>query len=317
MKNNKRILINFKELKDEYQKDPFIKNIINVYNEKIEELELIESQLKIEKNDSAQVKLLNKKLANILSRKINQLEVQKNNLQQEIEAQTKELIKAEKLAAIGELASRLAHDMRNPLSVIKGSHEIMKLSSPNTDEKTRKHYSRVDRAINRMSHQLDNVLDFVRIRPLELTNTSIDEILDSVLSSIKIPKDIRIEKKCENINFVCDPKRIEIVLNNLITNSIQAIEEKGKIKIKVIDQEDWILIEVEDDGLGIPEDVLTEIFDPLFTTKQFGTGLGLSSCKSVVEQHGGTISATNNPTTFTIKLPKMLPEKLEGINRRK
>jgi len=268
----------------------------------------------MEKNDSEQVKLLNKKLANILSRKIDQLEEQNLNLQYTIESKTKELIKAEKLSAMGELASRLAHDMRNPLSVIKSVHEIMQLRAVNPDEKTLGHFSKIDRAISRMNHQLENVLDFVRIRPLELTNMSVNEILNSVLGSIKIPEGIKIEKKIGDINFVCDAKGIEIILTNLITNAIQAFE-KGIIKIRTIDQEEWFLIEVEDNGPGIPEDILPKIFDPLFTTKQIGTGLGLSSCKSIIHQHGGTITVRNNPTTFIVKLPKTLPSKLESTKK--
>jgi signal transduction histidine kinase len=84
---------------------------------------------------------------------------------------------------------------------------------------------------------------------------------------------------------------------------MQAIGEKGKIRIRIIKQGDWLVIEVEDDGLGIPNDILPKIFEPLFTTKQSGTGLGLSSCKNIIEQHGGTITVRNKPTTFLVKLP--------------
>ena len=92
----------------------------------------------------------------------------------------------------------------------------------------------------------------------------------------------------------------------LVPNSIQAMNEIGSIKIRLIDQDDKVMIEIEDDGTGIPDDVLPKIFDPLFTTKQSGTGLGLASCQSIIHQHKGTIRAYNNPTRFVIKLPKNL-----------
>jgi len=276
-----------------------MQHIINISSKKIEDLEIVKKQLKKDAIEIKQGSMLNKKLANLLSRKIDQLEVQNENLQSEIEAKTKEIIKAERLSAMGELASRLAHDIRNPLSIIKGVYEIMKLKNTNIDKKTQEHYLRIDRAISRISHQLDNVLDFVRIRPLQFSNASVHEIIVASISSIKIPQNIIIENTVDDVSIVCDPKNIEIVFTNLILNAIQAL-------IRSIKLDSWIVIEVEDDGPTIPDNVLSQIFDPLFTTKQTGTGLGLSSSKNIVEQHGGNITLKNNPTTFSVKLPLQL-----------
>jgi len=283
-----------------------MQHIINISSKKIEDLEIVKKQLKKDAIEMKQGSLLNKKLANLLSKKIDQLEVQNENLQSEIEAKTREIIKAERLAAMGELASRLAHDIRNPLSIIKGVYEIMKVKNPNIDKKTQEHYLRIDRAISRISHQLDNVLDFVRIQPLQFSNASIHEIIVASISSIKIPQNIIIENTVDDVSIVCDPKNIEIVFINLILNAIQALGEKGKIRIGSIKLDDWIVIEVEDGGPAIPYHVSSKIFDPLFTTKQTGTGLGLSSSKNIIEQHGGTITFKNNPTTLSVKLPLKL-----------
>ena len=303
MQDKSRISLNFKALKEEYQKELFMQFIINLSSKKIEELETIKSELEKEKRDMQQSRSLTRKLSNLLSKKIDELEGYNENLQRKIESKTKQVIKAERLAAMGELASRLAHDMRNPLSIIKGVHEIMKVKNPNPDKNTQEQYLRIDRAISRMSHQLDDVLDFVRIKPLQFSIVSINEILDSVTNSIKLPEKISIEKTVDDTSLLCDARGIEIVFINLITNAIQAIGEKGKIRIRIIKQEDWLVIEVEDDGSGIPNDILPKIFEPLFTTKQSGTGLGLSSCKNIIEQHGGTITVRNKPTTFLVKLP--------------
>jgi len=97
-----------------------------------------------------------------------------------------------------------------------------------------------------------------------------------------------------------------IALNNIILNGIQAIVSTGTIIISVEENNDEIVIQVEDSGEPIPKEDLDHIFEPLFTTKQHGTGLGLSSVKSIIEAHGGTISATSSPVIFTIKLPKNL-----------
>jgi len=90
----------------------------------------------------------------------------------------------------------------------------------------------------------------------------------------------------------------------MIKNASQAVDGKGEISIRIKDQENDVIIEVEDSGPGIPENVLPKIFEPLFTTKQTGTGLGLPSCKSIIDRHGGTISVRNNPTIFSIQIPK-------------
>ena len=109
-----------------------------------------------------------------------------------------------------------------------------------------------------------------------------------------------------DIEFLFDKDKIDVVFDNLITNAKQAMKNGGKITLKLSESNDQVKILVEDSGPGIPNDVLPKIFEPLITTKQSGTGLGLASVKSIIEQHGGTISVKNNPTTFTIVLPKTL-----------
>jgi len=97
---------------------------------------------------------------------------------------------------------------------------------------------------------------------------------------------------------------MEIVLINLLLNSIQSIDQnQGTISIRIKQINKNAIIEIEDSGLGIPEDIINDIFKPLVTTKQKGTGLGLASCKNIIEQHGGSISFQNNPTVFTVTIP--------------
>jgi signal transduction histidine kinase len=102
----------------------------------------------------------------------------------------------------------------------------------------------------------------------------------------------------------CDAEKIEVAIANLLTNSIQAMDGEGTINIRVNDYDKFYIIEIEDSGPGIPEEILSKIFDPLFTTKPKGTGLGLATVKNIVEQHGGSIYVKNKPTIFTISLPK-------------
>ena len=96
---------------------------------------------------------------------------------------------------------------------------------------------------------------------------------------------------------------------NLIVNSIQELNQGGKITIEISEKDNMVILKFIDSGKGIPDKDISKVFEPLFTTKQKGTGLGLASCKNIVEQHQGEISVTNNPTTFTIILQKTLSVK--------
>ena len=218
--------------------------------------------------------------------------------------QLEEMQKTEKITTIGHLASRLAHDIRNPLSVIQMTTDILN-SHPEISEKFQKYSSSVTESIQRISHQINNVLDYVQQKPLNLTKIAISRIIDSAISSINIPENITIEKTTTDDEIVCDYHLIEIVIINIITNAIYAITPNtGKIKIETKCEHNLIKMEISNTGESIPEESLEKIFEPLYTTKQEGTGLGLASCKSIIDQHKGTISVRNNPTTFTIKLPR-------------
>src|SRR3972149_5367734 len=158
--------------------------------------------------------------------------------------------------------------------------------------------------------QIEDVLEFLEIRGLEIQRTEISDILNSVSSVILIPPEIKLTVDRKYIELECDIKKIETVFINLILNAIQAIEKEGWIRISTLQQDGYVIINVEDTGPGIPPNVIDRVFDPLVTTKQTGTGLGLSSCKIIVEQHGGSISLKVNPTIFTVKLPKIVPSNL-------
>lgn len=216
---------------------------------------------------------------------------------------TKEIqLRSQKLTTIGELGARLAHDLRNPLSLIKNNMLIIKKTSNDPKFNGRIEVQRINDAIARMSHQIENVLDFVKDRDITLTNSNLKTIIKSAVpDNYKL---IKFEFPQRNIFVKCDPLLLEMVFINLISNSKYAINESGHIIIRIKDRHHVTDIEFEDSGPGIPKDNLSKIFEPLFTTKQQGTGLGLSSCKNIIEKHGGTISVKNNPTIFTITLPK-------------
>jgi len=230
-----------------------------------------------------------------------------DTMAESLEKQKEELAKSERLSAIGTLASRLSHDIRNPLTVIQGTIDVMKVIMPDANQKQIECLDRMSTATDRINHQVENVLDHLKQKSLKMDKVSLPDVMNSVLDDIKIPKNIKIEKTMDDVDITCDSGMISVVFVNFITNAIQELKEKsGIIKIRIYEKdENKIITEIEDNGSGIPDDVISKIFEPLFTTKQEGTGLGLSSCKSIIEQHGGTITVKNNPTTFTIILPKI------------
>ena len=218
--------------------------------------------------------------------------------------------KIKRLTAIGELSARLAHDLRNPMSVIKNTIELLEVElDVKHDPSLTKKFERISRAITRINHQVEDVLDFVKDKPLQFENTSLTSILNFVIDEINVPSDVTINLPKNDVKIYCDFEKLEVVFINLITNAIQAMANQGEINIRIIEEENQAIVEFQDSGLGIPEENLSKIFDPLFTTKQVGTGLGLPSCKNIVEKHNGTIevkSRIGEGTTFVIHLPKKL-----------
>jgi signal transduction histidine kinase len=236
------------------------------------------------------------------------LKKERDNLKLEVQRKTDELLKQEKLSAIGELSARIAHDMRNPLSVIKNSAEIIKRSQKNMDSNTKINWERLERGIYRISHQVDDVLDYVKPSPLKKKPAKISRIAYDAYERITVPDKIKINLPQTDVTIPCDREKLETVFVNLIMNSIQAIGDKaGNININIIDESnDVVLITVHDNGPGISQKIIPKIFDPLFTTRQIGTGLGLPSCKNIIENHGGSIdvsSTRGKGTTFLIRLP--------------
>ena len=254
--------------------------------------------------------ILNKHVSKLVKMRTHELEVQRDTLENLVEEKTQELLKQERLSAIGELSGRVAHDLRNPLSVIKLTVELLKKQPSDkkiSDSDIQTRLDTINNNILRISHQVDDVLGYVRHSPLKLSNVSVHEIIKTSIEKINVPSNVQIVISENDVNINCDPIKIDAVFINFLINSIQAMPDGGgTITINISEDNDKVKLEFSDNGRGIPEDVIDNVFEPLFTTKQKGTGLGLASCKNIIEQHQGTISVTNNPTTFTVEIPKFL-----------
>jgi signal transduction histidine kinase len=252
---------------------------------------------------------INKNLSRLVKMRTRELTEQRDNLENLVEEKTQQVLKSERLSAIGELSGRLAHDLRNPLSVMKMSTDLIKQSPPDSkisDPSVTKRIDLIEKSIDRISHQVDDVLGYVRNSPLNLQNISLYDGIQNSLKKINIPSDIQVDIPKNDVHVDCDIGKLDAVFINLIVNSIQELNQGGKIEIKISEKDSFAIIQFIDSGKGISDEDLSKIFEPLFTTKQKGTGLGLASCKNIIEQHQGEIKVRNNPTTFTITLPKVL-----------
>ena len=218
-----------------------------------------------------------------------------------------ELVKSERLTTIGEMSSRVTHDLRNPLTTLKNSLEIMKVKNPKVVQEYKKYFDLMEEAVSRMNHQIDEVLGFVKVKPPVKKIVKLSEITDNVIKTLDPPNNIKISIIDNDLEIWCEKNQLQNVFVNLISNAIQAIDgNDGEIILNAEEQGEFDKITVEDSGEGIPKKSLETIFEPLYTTKASGTGLGLVSCKNTILAHNGEIHAQNSSNggaIFTILLP--------------
>ena len=205
-------------------------------------------------------------------------------------------------SSLGEITSKIAHDIRNPLTVMKSHISI--IDKEIESESLKKRLANMDQLVSDISSIVSDVVNYTRIDPDSKEKIRADKLMDVVCRGITVPNGVILNYSGKDTTIWCDKNKIGIVLRNLISNSIDAIDCNGKINIEFSENNTHSTIKVVDSGEGIPSNISSNVFDLLFTTKTSGTGLGLSICKNIVESHGGTISFSNNPTTFMINLPK-------------
>ncbi|MBT3362738.1 MAG: PAS domain S-box protein [Chloroflexi bacterium] len=225
----------------------------------------------------------------------------------------KKLMRSEKLTTIGQLASGVAHDLRNPLNVIKNAAFLLQLKLKDDDsdnDMVQKYIGLLNKAVDTSDNIIGDLLVFAGTSAPKLQKVDIGEILDSVLSQIQTTDEIalvpEISPNLPQIN--ADEGQIQRVFQNMIDNAMRAIEQAGTLTVRANIIDRFIQIEIQDTGTGIAAEHLDDIFEPLFTTyaDRGGTGLGLSICSSIIEAHNGTIDVASKEgigTTFTIKLP--------------
>ena len=214
-----------------------------------------------------------------------------------------EMKKTENYFALGKVTSRVSHEVRSPLSVILANVGILN-EDKNLDKDQSYRLQKIEKSVYRINRQLENILDFSREHKIKKQLTPLRDLLKLELAQIIAPDNIEIIYPKKNTLIYCDKDKFRNVIRNIIQNAVQAIKNNGTIRIKTSENKNNVKIAIENSGSTITEKNLNTVFDPLFTTKPSGVGLGLAISKEIVEMHGGKISVKNNPTTFTITLPK-------------
>jgi len=240
----------------------------------------------------------------------------RKRLEEMIEERTKELQNAEeklankrKLSILGQLAGGVAHELRNPLGAIKNAAYFLNAALEEPEPEVKETLEILEKEVVRSEHIIRSLLGFASPKPPIRHKVNINAIIQTALSRTVLPENVEVVSQLDETlpNILADPDQLDQVLGNIILNAIQAMPEGGHLVVKSeVPSPEWVAVSIADTGAGIPEENLTEIFEPIFSTKARGIGLGLSLVKTLVEGHRGSIeveSEMGKGSTFTVRLP--------------
>lgn len=228
------------------------------------------------------------------------------------------LVEAEKFAAMGKVSGIIGHELKNQLGIMRNAVYYIKLKLQNTDEKINKYLNMLDDEIVEIDRTIENILTFAKTRQPEFKNVDLKTLLLDVIEKIPIPKGITLTTGIEDNlpEISADQLQISRVFINILLNALDAMKKEGKLDISIKHINGNIFIRFKDTGSGINEENISKIFEPFFSTKTKGTGLGLVTSKMIIEAHGGNIeieSAVNKGTSVVIKLPINQHRKVAGL----
>jgi signal transduction histidine kinase len=236
-------------------------------------------------------------------------------LEQRVEERTQELRQAleqlarqEKLAVLGQMAGSVGHELRNPLAVIRNAVYFLKLVQPEADEKVKEYIGIIESETHNAEKIINDLLDFSRIKSVDSEPLVVADIVRSVLERYPVPEGISVRLDLPETlpRAYADPRQVSQVLGNLVVNACQTMIDGGELTISAAVQNAFIAIAVKDTGVGITPENMQKIFEPLFTTKAEGIGLGLAVSQKLAEANGGKIDVQSEPgkgSTFTVWLP--------------
>ena len=226
----------------------------------------------------------------------------------EIEIMQEESIRQENLAALGQLAGSVAHELRNPLGIISNIVFILN-ATPSMPEDIRKAAGILSEEVKIAEKIISSLLTLSNTTNLVLGDVNVNKLLQTVLEQISLPKAITLEVQLRQDlpSLHADAQRLRQVIQNVIFNAVQSMPERGRLAVVTDVQGEWVVVSVSDTGEGISEENLGRIFEPLFTTKAQGIGLGLTVVKSLMDAHNGFVtvkSEVGEGSTFALWFPR-------------
>ena len=223
------------------------------------------------------------------------------------------LVRIEKLAAIGQLAGMVAHDLRNPLSAIVSAAYYLRKRLANTElvkanPRIDQFLLVVEEEVQHCSKVITDLMDFAKVSQPTLVPVRVDEIIERSLSRVKVNRHVHnvLDFEPGLPDLWIDGEQMARVFTNLALNAHESMPFGGELTVRVRSEGQWAEITFTDAGSGIAAEDLEKIFEPLFTTKARGTGLGLAACREIVSRHGGSLAVSSNPgegTSFTVRIP--------------
>lgn len=242
------------------------------------------------------------------------LELLNENLEARVRQRTKELreaqaalVQKEKLAMLGQVSGGIAHEIRNPLNAVKTSAFYLMNAREPSAEKTREHLERIDRQVSMIDNVITALSDVAKLPEPQLLPYSIVECIQQILKTTQVGPGIAVkyDVKSPVPDVMMDAHQMPIVFRNLVRNARDAMPDGGTLHVKVYKSGEHVTIEVIDSGVGIAQDDLSRITEPLFSTKARGMGLGLAICKAILEKNRGHMEIESElavGSTFRVRL---------------
>jgi signal transduction histidine kinase len=219
-------------------------------------------------------------------------------LSAELKKERQKTVRLQRLAAMGEMAMELAHEIRNPLASIELYATMLR----------GEYAEQISRSVRLLNHTVSNTLQFgkpIHPVPEEVVVPAVLEKVQSFVEPLAARKKIRVEVACASgFTMLADPELMHRMLLNLVLNALRETPSQGTVRLAAVIVDDEVIMSVEDTGPGIPEERRKRIFDPMFSTHREGCGLGLSIVQRIIESHEGSVDVTSSPkgTRFEIRL---------------
>ena len=233
----------------------------------------------------------------------------KHQAERKWRAAQEELRRQERLATLGKLAGSVAHEMRTPLAVLQNSVTYLEMTLPPISPPVQDALNEATRAIASCDHIIKEMLDYVRELPPSREVCRLDGIVSEALRQVPFPTSVRVDHFADEAGteIYANADQVIRIVINLLQNAAQAMPEGGDLRVRMEPFDGGVALAVSDTGCGIPADLVERIFEPLFSTKVRGIGLGLAIARRYAEQNGGRLAVQSEPgrgTTFRLELPR-------------